>query len=62
MPVMLAAVPCNGYLKRLEAYNFNVFEPKVQIRDWKLPLQLWSSYRKNGDNAMAKKNEKGQKP
>ncbi|RUS26629.1 Squalene/phytoene synthase-domain-containing protein [Jimgerdemannia flammicorona] len=46
IPVMLAAVPCNDYLKRLESHNFNVFEPQIQVRDWRLPLRLWNSYRK----------------
>ncbi|CAG8503025.1 21619_t:CDS:2 [Cetraspora pellucida] len=46
LPALLSAVPCDLYLKRLEKYNFNVFEPKVNRKDWRLPIQLWHRYRK----------------
>ncbi|CAG8440960.1 4292_t:CDS:2 [Dentiscutata heterogama] len=46
LPALLSAVPCDLYLKRLEKYNFNVFEPKVNRKDWRLPIQLWLRYRK----------------
>ncbi|KAI8082896.1 Squalene/phytoene synthase [Halteromyces radiatus] len=44
-PVILSAIPHIRYLERLEQHDFNVFEPKLQRKDWKLPLVLWSSYR-----------------
>ncbi|CAG8640208.1 6866_t:CDS:2, partial [Scutellospora calospora] len=46
LPALLSAVPCDLYLKRLEKYNFNVFEPKVNRKDWRLPVQLWLRHRK----------------
>ncbi|CAO3693686.1 unnamed protein product [Umbelopsis ramanniana] len=45
MPVILSAVPCAQYLAKLEQHNFNAFEPKLQVRNWKLPLDIWSAYR-----------------
>ncbi|TFK24970.1 hypothetical protein FA15DRAFT_618696 [Coprinopsis marcescibilis] len=44
MPIFLSGVPIANYLGRLEKTNFNAFEPKLQLRDWKLPWQLWKSY------------------
>ncbi|KAI8340639.1 Squalene/phytoene synthase [Chlamydoabsidia padenii] len=44
-PVILSSIPHVRYLERLEQHNFNVFEPKLQRKDWKLPLVLWSSFR-----------------
>ncbi|OAX44294.1 hypothetical protein K503DRAFT_729622 [Rhizopogon vinicolor AM-OR11-026] len=46
MPVFLAAIPVVSILRRLEAINFNAFDPSLQIRDWKLPWQVWRSYYK----------------
>ncbi|KAI8067036.1 Squalene/phytoene synthase [Gongronella butleri] len=46
MPVLLSAVPHIRYLEKLEANNFNVFDPKLQRKDWKLPFVLWSTYNK----------------
>ncbi|CAB4385161.1 unnamed protein product [Rhizophagus irregularis] len=46
LPALLSAVPCDLYLKRLEKYNFNVFDPKLAIRNWKLPFYLWYNYNK----------------
>ncbi|RIA87313.1 isoprenoid synthase domain-containing protein [Glomus cerebriforme] len=46
LPALLSAVPCDSYLKRLEKYNFNIFEPKLAIRNWKLPFSLWYNYNK----------------
>ncbi|OZJ03951.1 hypothetical protein BZG36_02942 [Bifiguratus adelaidae] len=45
MPVLLSAIPCDDYLKALEKAQFNSFDPKVQIRDWKLPYRLWRKFR-----------------
>lgn len=38
-------VPSAKYLEKLERYNFNAFEPKLQLRSWRLPLDIWSAYR-----------------
>ncbi|TRM60671.1 isoprenoid synthase domain-containing protein [Schizophyllum amplum] len=46
MPVFLAGVPVANYLQRLEKANFNAFEPKLQLRDWKLPWHVWRGYYK----------------
>ncbi|OJA08777.1 hypothetical protein AZE42_01299 [Rhizopogon vesiculosus] len=46
MPIFLAAIPVVSILRRLEAINFNAFDPSLQIRDWKLPWQVWRSYYK----------------
>ncbi|KAI8144995.1 isoprenoid synthase domain-containing protein [Fennellomyces sp. T-0311] len=45
-PVVLSAVPTARFLQKLEAANFNVFEPSLQRKDWKLPLALWNAHRK----------------
>ncbi|KAK7113841.1 NADH dehydrogenase (ubiquinone) complex I, assembly factor 6-like [Littorina saxatilis] len=37
----LNALPCDLYLQRLQAANFNVFDPKLQVRVPSLPLRLW---------------------
>ncbi|KAK7056769.1 hypothetical protein VNI00_002486 [Paramarasmius palmivorus] len=44
MAVFLAGVPASGILKRLEELNFDVFHPKLQLREWKLPWKIWKSY------------------
>ncbi|ORZ25993.1 Squalene/phytoene synthase [Absidia repens] len=44
-PVILSSIPHVRYLEKLEKHNFNVFEPKLQLKDWKLPLVLWSNFR-----------------
>ncbi|CAG8462491.1 4797_t:CDS:2 [Funneliformis mosseae] len=46
LPALLLAVPCDSFLKRLEKYNFNIFEPKLTISDWKLPFNLWYNFKK----------------
>ncbi|KAG1772287.1 isoprenoid synthase domain-containing protein [Suillus occidentalis] len=46
MPVFSAAIPVVSILSRLEAVNFNVFNPSLQIRDWRLAWQVWRSYYK----------------
>ncbi|KAI9493152.1 isoprenoid synthase domain-containing protein [Zychaea mexicana] len=45
-PVVLSAVPTARYLEKLEATNFNIFDPSLQRKDWKLPLALWNAHRK----------------
>ncbi|TDL17871.1 hypothetical protein BD410DRAFT_793908 [Rickenella mellea] len=49
IPVILGAVPAVNYLSRLEAANFNAFEPKLQTRDSiRLPWQIWRSHFRKG--------------
>ncbi|KAL5482711.1 hypothetical protein ACEPAI_9305 [Sanghuangporus weigelae] len=48
MPVFLNAVPVQNYLNRLQAANFDVFTPKLQLRESvRLPWQIWRSYLRN---------------
>ncbi|KAI0732041.1 isoprenoid synthase domain-containing protein [Fomitopsis betulina] len=42
----LNTVPTRLYLERLETANFNAFDPTLQVRGWKLPWRVWSSYYK----------------
>ncbi|CAO3610952.1 unnamed protein product [Mucor hiemalis] len=44
-PALLAAVPHVKYLENLEKVNFNVFNVKLQKKDWKLPIIMWKSYK-----------------
>ncbi|KAI0056570.1 hypothetical protein BV25DRAFT_1565467 [Artomyces pyxidatus] len=46
MPVFSAGIPVTTYLQRLEAVNFDVFHPSLQLRHWKLPWRVWRSYYK----------------
>ncbi|KAF8895517.1 isoprenoid synthase domain-containing protein [Infundibulicybe gibba] len=46
MPVFIAGVPVSNYLRRLEEANFNAFEPRLQMRDWKLPWRVWRGFYK----------------
>jgi len=46
MPVFGTGVPIATFLERLEAVNFNAFDPSLQLRSWKLPWQIWRSYYK----------------
>ncbi|TFK40783.1 isoprenoid synthase domain-containing protein [Crucibulum laeve] len=46
MPVFLSGVPVANYLERLEKVNFNAFEPKLQLRDWKLAWLIWRGFHK----------------
>ncbi|KAH9936315.1 isoprenoid synthase domain-containing protein [Fomitopsis serialis] len=39
-----ATVPTRLYLERLEAANFDVFDPSLQVRGWQLPWRIWRSY------------------
>ncbi|XP_067145006.1 NADH dehydrogenase (ubiquinone) complex I, assembly factor 6 [Centruroides vittatus] len=39
--VFLPAIVCDDYLKRLQREDFNVFSPKLTVRNNKLPLVLW---------------------
>jgi len=46
MPVFLAGVPVSSFLGRLEEANFDAFNPSLQLRDWRLPWQIWRGYYK----------------
>ncbi|XP_071448263.1 NADH dehydrogenase (ubiquinone) complex I, assembly factor 6 [Hetaerina americana] len=40
-PIFLPIVPVNGFLKRLQKANFNLFDPTLRLRDNHLPLKLY---------------------
>ncbi|KIN93377.1 hypothetical protein M404DRAFT_17302 [Pisolithus tinctorius Marx 270] len=44
MPLFSAAIPTASILTRLESVNFDVFHPSLQVRDWKLPWRVYTSY------------------
>ncbi|KAI6030555.1 isoprenoid synthase domain-containing protein [Pisolithus orientalis] len=44
MPLFSAAIPTVSILTRLESVNFDVFHPSLQVRDWKLPWRVYTSY------------------
>jgi NADH dehydrogenase [ubiquinone] 1 alpha subcomplex assembly factor 6 len=44
MPLFLAAVPAERYLKRLEEADFDVFSPQLAKHDWKLAPMIWWRY------------------
>ncbi|OAD05198.1 hypothetical protein MUCCIDRAFT_152601 [Mucor lusitanicus CBS 277.49] len=44
-PALLSAIPYVRYLENLEKANFNVFDVKLQKKDWKLPLVMYKSYK-----------------
>ncbi|RKP09300.1 isoprenoid synthase domain-containing protein [Thamnocephalis sphaerospora] len=43
---MLAAIPARTYLDRLQQVHFNVFDPKLTVRPWKLPWTLYMANRR----------------
>lgn len=44
MPVFLAAVPAERWLKRLEDVDFDVTSRKLLRHDWKLAPSIWLAY------------------
>ncbi|KAH9891650.1 isoprenoid synthase domain-containing protein [Cubamyces lactineus] len=46
MPAFLYGIPTRDYLGRLEAVNFDAFQPSLQLRDWRLPWRIWRGYYK----------------
>ena len=42
--ILLNAVSPKLYLERLEYYNFDVTEPKLHNKEWKLPYRLWRGF------------------
>ncbi|KAH9950578.1 Squalene/phytoene synthase [Amylocystis lapponica] len=45
-PVFLNGIPTRMFLERLQAVNFNAFDPSLRMRDWKLPWRVWRGYYK----------------
>ncbi|KAI8841023.1 isoprenoid synthase domain-containing protein [Chytriomyces cf. hyalinus JEL632] len=45
LTALLPAIGCDSYLQRLEKAQFDVFNPSLQSRDWKLLYQLWKKNR-----------------
>ncbi|KAF5393800.1 hypothetical protein D9757_000249 [Collybiopsis confluens] len=46
MPVFLTGIPVSTILTQLEKVNFNVFDPRIQVGDWKLPWSIWKRWYK----------------
>ncbi|KAG0346843.1 NADH dehydrogenase (ubiquinone) complex I, assembly factor 6 [Podila humilis] len=44
-PVLMAGIPTESYLKRLEKADFNPLAPEIQQREWFLPAKLWYRWR-----------------
>lgn len=44
MPVFLAAVPAERWLKRLEEVDFDVTSKKMARHDWRLAPAIWARY------------------
>ncbi|GAB7345598.1 hypothetical protein MBLNU457_3897t1 [Dothideomycetes sp. NU457] len=42
--VFLPAVATSLWLQRLEKFDFDVFEPKLRMTDWRLPWKAWWAY------------------
>ncbi|KAJ3030363.1 UNVERIFIED_CONTAM: NADH dehydrogenase (ubiquinone) complex I, assembly factor 6 [Siphonaria sp. JEL0065] len=45
LAALLSTVPTELYLKRLEKANFDVFNPELRNRDWRLLYNLWRHHR-----------------
>ncbi|KAF9584958.1 NADH dehydrogenase (ubiquinone) complex I, assembly factor 6 [Lunasporangiospora selenospora] len=45
LPVLMAGIPTESYLKRLEKADFNPLDPSIQQREWFLPAKLWYRWR-----------------
>ncbi|KAF9178984.1 NADH dehydrogenase (ubiquinone) complex I, assembly factor 6 [Haplosporangium sp. Z 767] len=41
IPVLMAGIPTESYLNRLEKADFNPLAPGIQQREWFLPAKLW---------------------
>ena len=39
--IFLHAIPSKLFLERLEKSSFNLYEPKLSQKDWRLPYRLW---------------------
>ncbi|KAF8926220.1 NADH dehydrogenase (ubiquinone) complex I, assembly factor 6 [Dissophora ornata] len=45
LPVLMAGIPTESYLARLEQADFNPLAPNIQQREWYLPAKLWYRWR-----------------
>ncbi|KAF9119276.1 NADH dehydrogenase (ubiquinone) complex I, assembly factor 6 [Mortierella sp. 14UC] len=45
LPVLMAGIPTESYLHRLEKEDFNPLAPSIQQREWFLPAKLWYRFR-----------------
>ncbi|KAG0196899.1 hypothetical protein BGX28_009632 [Mortierella sp. GBA30] len=45
LPVLMAGIPTESYLRRLEEEDFNPLAPRIQQREWFLPAKLWYRWR-----------------
>ncbi|KAG0240382.1 NADH dehydrogenase (ubiquinone) complex I, assembly factor 6 [Mortierella sp. GBA43] len=45
LPVVMAGIPTESYLKRLEQADFNPLAADTQKREWYLPAKLWYRWR-----------------
>ncbi|KAL7412262.1 isoprenoid synthase domain-containing protein [Mrakia frigida] len=46
MPVFLSAIPARSYLQRLEQLDGDAFDPSLQRRHWRVPLDVWLAWRR----------------
>ncbi|KAG0236254.1 NADH dehydrogenase (ubiquinone) complex I, assembly factor 6 [Actinomortierella wolfii] len=46
LPVMMAGIPTEGFLQRLEKEDFNPLAPSLLQREWFLPAKMWNRWRK----------------
>ncbi|KIL63220.1 hypothetical protein M378DRAFT_80050 [Amanita muscaria Koide BX008] len=46
VPIFLSGIPASNILERLEKVNFNAFDRRIQVRDWRLPWLVWRGYYK----------------
>ncbi|KAI8373541.1 Squalene/phytoene synthase [Choanephora cucurbitarum] len=44
-PAFLSAVPHIKFLENLEKTNFNIYDAKLQKKDWKLPITMYKAYK-----------------
>ncbi|KAG0323767.1 NADH dehydrogenase (ubiquinone) complex I, assembly factor 6 [Dissophora globulifera] len=45
LPVLMAGIPTESYLSRLEQADFNPLAPNIHQREWYLPAKLWYRWR-----------------
>ncbi|KAF9969572.1 NADH dehydrogenase (ubiquinone) complex I, assembly factor 6 [Actinomortierella ambigua] len=47
LPVMMAGIPTESFLQRLEKEDFNPLAPSLMQREWFLPAKMWYRWRKS---------------
>ncbi|KAG0012149.1 NADH dehydrogenase (ubiquinone) complex I, assembly factor 6 [Entomortierella chlamydospora] len=45
LPVLMAGIPTESFLNRLQKADFNPLAPRIQQREWYLPAKLWYRWR-----------------